>query len=81
MMNINDITYQIRGAVFEVNRVLGHGFLKKVYEKALMIELRRRGLSAKNQVPLKVIYKNEIVGEYFADLLVEGRLACQFYEK
>jgi hypothetical protein len=38
-MNIDDITYQIRGAIFEVNKVLGYGFLEKVYEKALMIEL------------------------------------------
>jgi len=76
-MNIDDITDQIRGAVFEVNRVLGHGFLEKVYEKALMIELNRRGLSVGNQVPLKVIYKEEIVGEYFADLLVEGRVIVE----
>ena len=76
-MKIDDITYQIRGAVFEINRVLGHGFLEKVYEKALMIELNRRGLSVGNQVPLKVIYKEEIVGEYFADLLVEGRVIVE----
>jgi len=76
-MNIDDITYQIRGAVFEVNRVLGHGFLEKVYEKALMIELKNRGLSVGNQVPLKVNYKEEIVGEYFADLLVEGRVIVE----
>ena len=61
-MNIDDITYQIRGAVFEVNRVLGHGFLEKVYEKALMTELNSRGLSVGNQVPLKVIYKEKIDG-------------------
>ena len=76
-MNIDDITYQIRGAIFEVNRVLGHGYLEKVYEKALMIELRNRGLGVENQVPLKVTYKEEIVGEYFADLLVEGRVIVE----
>ena len=76
-MNIDDITYQIRGAIFEVNRVLGHGYLEKVYEKALMIELRNRGLGVVNQVPLKVTYKEEIVGEYFADLLVEGRVIVE----
>ena len=43
MMDIDEITYTIRGAAFEVNRVLGHGFLEKVYEKALIIELRMRG--------------------------------------
>ena len=76
-MNIDDVTYQIRGAAFEVNRILGHGFLEKVYEKALMIELSSRGLSVENQVPLKVIYKDETVGEYFADLLVEGRVIVE----
>ena len=76
-MNIGDITYQIRGAVFEVNRILGHGFLEKVYEKALLVELRRRGLSAEGQVPLKVVYKNELVGEYFADILVEGKVIVE----
>jgi GxxExxY protein len=76
-MNIDDITYQIRGAIFEVNKVLGSGFLEKVYEKALMIELRGRGLSVENQVPLKVSYKEQIVGEYFADLLVEDRVIVE----
>ena len=76
-MNIDDITYQIRGAVFEINRVLGHGFLEKVYEKALMTELNSRGLSVGNQVPLKVIYKEKIVGEYFADLLVEDSVIVE----
>ncbi len=53
-MNINDITYIINGAIFEVNRVLGPGFLEKVYENALMIELSERGVTAKNQVPIEV---------------------------
>jgi GxxExxY protein len=76
-MNIDDITYQIRGVIFEVNKVLGYGFLEKVYEKALMIELRGRGLRVENQVPLKVSYKGQIVGEYFADLLVEERVIVE----
>ena len=45
-MELDDITYAIRGAVFEVNRVLGSGFLEKVYENALCIELREKGLKA-----------------------------------
>ena len=76
-MNIDDITYQIRGAIFEVNNVLGYGFLEKVYEKALMIELRSRGLHVENQHPLKVRYKEQIVGEYFADLLVEAQVIVE----
>ena len=53
-MDINDITYAIRGAVFEVNRVLGPGFIEKVYENALIIEIRQRGFNANSQVPIKV---------------------------
>ena len=70
-MDVNDITYGIRGAVFEVNRVLGPGFLEKVYENALLIELRARGFKAESQVPIKVYYKENVVGEYIADILVE----------
>jgi len=52
-MNINELTYQINGAIFEVSRTLGAGFLEKLYENALMIELRKRGLEAESQVPIK----------------------------
>jgi GxxExxY protein len=77
MMDINDITYAINGAVFEVNRVLGSGFLEKVYERALLIELKKRGLKAEGQVPIKVIYKKENVGEYFVDILVEKKVIVE----
>ena len=71
-MEINDITYAVRGAVFEVNKILGSGFLEKVYERALIYELREKGLKAESQVPLKVLYKGNPVGDYFADIIVEG---------
>ena len=70
-MKINDITYQINGAVYEVNRVLGSGFLEKVYENALLLELQERGLKAESQVQIEVNYKGRIVGAYFADIVVE----------
>ena len=76
-MDINDITYAIRGAIFEVNNVLGPGFLEKVYENSLLVELERRGYKAEAQVPLKVQYKNVVVGEYFADLIVEDRVIVE----
>ena len=76
-MDINEITYAINGAVFEVNSVLGAGFLEKVYEKALLIELQRRGLKAESQVPLTVSYKGEVVGEYYADIVVEGKVILE----
>jgi GxxExxY protein len=76
-MDINEITYAINGAVFEVNRVLGAGFLEKVYENALLIELKSRGLKADSQVPIKVYYKDKVVGEYTADLLVEEEVIIE----
>jgi len=76
-MDINEITYQIRGAVYEVNKVLGSGFLEKVYERALLVELRSRGLKAECQVSVKVHYKGEVVGEYFADIVVEDQVIIE----
>jgi GxxExxY protein len=76
-MDINEITYAINGAVFEVNKILGEGYLEKVYENALLVELRERGLQVENQVPINVFYKNEIVGEYYADIIVEGQVILE----
>jgi GxxExxY protein len=77
IMKINDITYEINGAVFEVQKVLGPGFLEKVYENALLTELKQRGLKVESQVPIKVHYKENIVGEYIADLLVEEKVIVE----
>ncbi|MFC1829076.1 GxxExxY protein [Thermodesulfobacteriota bacterium] len=76
-MDINDITYKINGAIFDVNKVLGSGFLEKVYENALLIELKNQGLKTESQVPLKVLYKENIVGEYFADIVVEDQVIIE----
>jgi len=76
-MDINDITYAINGAVFDVNKILGPGFLEKIYEKALLVELKSRGLMAESQVPIKVLYKENVVGEYFADILVERKVIIE----
>jgi GxxExxY protein len=76
-MEINDITYAINGAVFEVNNILGPGFLEKVYENALLIELKNRGLRTESQVPITVSYKDNVVGEYLADLLVENKVIVE----
>ena len=70
-MDLNEITYKINGAIFEVNRVLGPGFLEKIYENALIIELKSRGLKAEQQVPIKVAYKDTVVGDHIADIIVE----------
>jgi GxxExxY protein len=76
-MEEDKLTYEINGAVFEVNRLLGSGFLEKVYENALLHELRIRGLKAENQVPLSVQYKDIVAGEYFADIVVEDRIIIE----
>ena len=74
MLLEEDLSYQIRGAVFEVSRHLGHGFLEKVYERALICELRSRGLGVASQVSLVVRYKGKDVGWYYADMIVEDRI-------
>ena len=76
-MDTNQITYGINGAIYEVNKVLGHGFLEKVYEKALLAELREQGLTVENQVPIQVDYKWQVVGEYVADLVVEDQVIIE----
>ncbi len=67
-----DITERVIAAFYEVYNSLGYGFLEKVYQSAMTLELGIRGLAAIPQAPLKVIYKDRVVGEYFADFLVEG---------
>jgi len=62
--------YKIKSACIEIKNILGSGFLEKVYENALKIELEERGFEIKQQYPIKVIYKNKIVGDYIADLYV-----------
>ncbi len=66
------ITEKIIAAAYTVYNNLGAGFLEKVYEKAMEIELRKQGLVAVTQFPIKVYYDNNIIGDYFADILVEN---------
>ena len=76
-MDINELTYLINGAIFEVNRELGAGFLEKVYVNALLFELMERGLKAENQVAINVKYKGKEVGEYYADIVVEDQVILE----
>jgi GxxExxY protein len=68
---INGITQTIIGCAIKVSRTLGPGFLEKVYENALVFELRRSRLYVEQQKALDVFYEGIIVGQYFADLVVE----------
>jgi GxxExxY protein len=65
-----EVTEQIIGAAFEVYRVLGYGFLERVYQRAMQVELELRGLRTELESKIKVRYKNVIVGDYEADLFV-----------
>jgi GxxExxY protein len=66
-----DLTERIIEAFYRVYNILGYGFLEKVYENALLIELERMGIPVKAQCPIQVLYEGIVVGEYFADLLVQ----------
>jgi len=76
-MDKKELTEKIIGCAYAVHSVLGSGFLEKVYENAMMLELSANGLHANQQVPLPVYFRDERVGEYFADLLVEGQVICE----
>jgi GxxExxY protein len=72
-----ELTEQIIGAAYEVYNALGRGFLEKVYENALALELSRRGLQVQAQQPIEVRHRGEVVGQYFADLVVEGEVIVE----
>ena len=72
MYKHKDITELIIQAFYTVYNTLGYGFLEKVYQNALVIELRKLGLEVIPEAPIKVYYNGQVVGEYFADLLVAG---------
>jgi len=72
-----EVTEQVIGAAFEVWKVLGYGFLEKVYENALMVELRLRGIAAEQQHGIDVRYKGVVIGQYAADVLVENKIVVE----
>ncbi|CAN5770013.1 hypothetical protein BH24ACI1_BH24ACI1_04580 [soil metagenome] len=61
---------KILEACFKVSNELGIGYLESVYEKALLVALRQKGLKAENQIPLQVKFRGEVIGEFFVDILV-----------
>lgn len=71
------ITERIIGCAFTVHRKPGFGFLDKVYENAMVIELKKCGLSVQQQAPVTVHYDGHSIGEYFVDLLVESKIICE----
>ena len=82
MNEVDMLTERIIGCAMEVHRQLGPGYLESVYEKALSIELRASGIECANQVAIPVFYRGQSVGDFVADIIVDGRgvvelKACQ----
>lgn len=77
MQDTNELTKSIIGCAYEVSNTLGSGFLEKVYENSMLIELRSKGIQVTQQVPFKITYKGAIVGDYYADLIVENKVLLE----
>ena len=71
------LTRQIIGAAYEVHRQLGYGYLERVYENALAVELKSRDVPVEQQAKINVHYKDALVGVYIADLLVDNVVVCE----
>jgi GxxExxY protein len=76
-MDINDLTHAIIGCAYKVHNQLGFGFLEKIYENALLIEFSKQGIDAHQQGALFVKYDGKIVGIYYPDLWIPGRLIIE----
>jgi len=72
-----DLTRRIIGAFYQTYNRLGYGFSERVYENALALELQKLGLRAEQQKPIKVYYGDAVVGEYFADIVVNGKVIVE----
>jgi GxxExxY protein len=73
----SELTDKINGCAVEVYRNLGYGFLESVYENALVFELTKRGLEIEVQKQLQVSYKGHIVGNFIADIIVDGKVLVE----
>jgi GxxExxY protein len=72
-----DLSYQIMGAIFEVHKELGPGFLESVYEKALIEEFTKKAIKVETQRVINVIYKGKKIGVHRLDLVVEGKVVVE----
>ena len=73
----SDVTEIIIKAFYTVYNKLGYGFLEKVYEKAMLIEVGKLGIDVKSQVSIKVLYEGKDVGNYFADLIIDNKIIVE----
>jgi GxxExxY protein len=75
--SLRPVTHQLIGAAFEVHNILGYGFLERVYQRALQVELEARDVNAELEPKIKVRFKGVIVGDYAADLLVASQIIVE----
>ena len=76
-MDINHLTRKVIGCAYKVHKILGPGFLEKVYENSLTLELKKLGIDVRQQFKLPVWYDGQRVGLYFPDLWIEGKLIVE----
>ena len=76
-MEINDLTHTIIGCAYKIHNVLGSGFLEKIYENALRIELNKFNIEARQQQELRVWYEGHNLGSYYPDLWIDGQLIIE----
>lgn len=72
-----DITEKILEAAFEVSKELGSGFLESVYKNAMVIALRAKGLKVEIEKPISVMFRGQLVGQFYADLFVDGKVIVE----
>lgn len=72
-----ELTEKIIKIFYKVYNKLGYGFLERVYENAMMVDFRREGIAAVSQFAIKVFYEDTMVGEYFADILVDDKVIVE----
>ena len=76
-MEHKELTEKVIGCAYQVYNKMGFGFLESVYENCLLIELRKAGLKTEAQISITVTYKDEIVGEFVADIVVENTIILE----
>ncbi len=72
-----ELSEKIISAAYAVHKSLGYGFVEKVYGNAMEIELRENGIKCNVEVPLKVLYHKQVVGDYFADMIVDDKIIVE----
>lgn len=77
MIYLKELSDKVIGSAINVHKELGNGFLEKVYENALLIELKNNNLNAVARQKIEVKYSDQIVGEYYADIIVEDEIILE----